>query len=78
MPHVQRTAAANLRQSVQYRARRIGWSGKNLQHLELAVRNVNTIRERAAGINRYAQNGPLPHRIIVANSNSKSCRILEL
>ena len=55
MPHIERFAGADARQALEHRLRRIGGSGKNFQHLELAVGEIDAIGKCAAGIDGYAQ-----------------------
>jgi hypothetical protein len=69
--NIEGPASTNLRQCIEDRPRRIRWSGEDFEHLELAARDIDTVRERAAGINRYAQIGPLPYRSITATPEGR-------
>jgi hypothetical protein len=51
--------AGYLSQSIENRARRIGGRGKELEHAELPVCEINAVSKRAARINCYTQDGSL-------------------
>ena len=67
-------SGANPLQSFEHCQRRIGGGRKNLQHLELAVGEIDAIGERPTGIDGYAQIAFLRLDHMCSNSNRNYSR----